>query len=86
MGIFLGAVSIIAEASALFLTWKAGGEAPLQFGAVILLCVIFSMTGIILSILSAGEKETAVILSKIGAAVNSIALIICAVFVYLGTL
>lgn len=77
MSTILGAISITAIALVIVLTFQAEGVAESRYGTTVLLALIFSLTGIVLGILSKMEKEMFYFFSYLGIILNFLA--ICAV-------
>ncbi len=61
-----------------------GGQAGVRSGAVILLCLIFSLVGMTLAVLSRREPDRWYFFSYLGMGLNGIVLILCFVIMYLG--
>ncbi|MBP3736480.1 MAG: hypothetical protein J6I56_05630 [Lachnospiraceae bacterium] len=81
--IFLGALSVVSCLLTFYFTYR-NGEATAGYGAVILLCLVFGVSGMILALLSRQEEDALYLLSYIGMALNGITLVLCTVVLYLG--
>ncbi|MBP3218317.1 MAG: hypothetical protein IJV26_04070 [Lachnospiraceae bacterium] len=81
-----GLICSVSCALMLYLTYQRGGEAELRYGAVVFVCLFFSLTGLILAILSRREPDRWYLISYIGMALNAMVVALCAVIIYLGVL
>ena len=69
-----------------YLAYKNGGQARLQEGAVLFLCLLMAVAGMILAILSRREPDKRYVLSYLAMAVNGLVLLLCSAVMYLGTM
>lgn len=79
-----GAVSLISVILTIYLTYGTGQEAPANYGISLLLALLFSMTGFIVSIVSRFEKDVFYLFSYIGMVVNFLALSAIGFLLYAG--
>ena len=79
-----GLICCFSCAAVLYMTYQNGGQARLNDGAVILVCPFFSLTGLILAILSRREPDRWYLLSYVGMFLNTLVVALCAVIIYLG--
>lgn len=77
MSTILGTISIAAIAIVIVLSFHADGVAKRQYGTTVLLALIFSLTGIVLGVLSKLEKDMFYFFSYLGIILNLLA--VCAV-------
>ena len=67
-----------------YLTYKNGGQAQLRYGGVVVICLFFSLAGMILAILSRREPEKFYLTSYLGMLLNGLVLAFGFVVMYLG--
>ena len=84
MSAILGAISVASVCLAVYLTYQNKGVAPVQYGSVILLSLIFAVTGIVLGILAMLEKDIFRIFPVAGIILNSMTIIAGGFILYLG--
>lgn len=80
----MGLISDIAILCMIYQTYRNGGEATPRCAAVVLVCLILSMIGMIVAILSRREPDRYYLFSYIGMVSNGLALAACWVIMYLG--
>ncbi|MBQ6887267.1 MAG: hypothetical protein IJN54_07130 [Lachnospiraceae bacterium] len=84
MSTILGLISLGALVAAIYYTFLAGGEAMVGYGMTGLLAAIFSVTGLVLGILSKLEKDKFYLFSYIGIVTNALAVISIICIIYVG--
>ena len=84
--IFLGALSLTSGLLTVYFTYRNGGEAAIAYGAVILLSLIFAVTGMVLALLSRQEEDTMFLLSYLGMLLNGLSILLSCMVVYYGIL
>lgn len=84
MAFILGVIANVSIALAVYLTYQNKGVAPMQYGTVILLSLIFSLVGVGLGIRSCLEKDIYRLFPVLGIIWNSIALLAGGFILYLG--
>lgn len=84
MSTILGIISNGSLGIVIYLTYLSGGNAPLSYGLTGLLAAIFSVTGLILGVLTAQEKDRFRLFPVLGIILNLIALGILVFLVQLG--
>ncbi len=84
MSAILGAISVASVCLAVYLTYQNKGVAPAQYGSVILLSLIFAVTGMVLGILAMLEKDIFRIFPVTGIILNSMTIIAGGFILYLG--
>ncbi len=83
-GVALGVISAATVLALLYLTFVRGGEATLSYAFAGMLASIFSVTGLILSILCLNDHYQPHVLGWVGLVTNGIAALAMAGIVYLG--
>ncbi len=84
VSVVLGSVALVSAAAALVMTYRAGGTAKIQYGAVVLLCLFFSMAGLILAIYGRREPDTLHLPAYVGMGINIAVLALCTAVLYYG--
>ena len=84
LSVAVGLISVIACGIMIYLTYLHGGTAELRYGAVVFLCLFFSLAGLILAILSRREPEKRYSVSYLGMILNGAVLALGFVVMYLG--
>lgn len=84
MASILGMIANVSIAFAVYFTFQNKGVAPMQYGTVILLSLIFALVGFVLAIRSCLEKDIYRLFPISGIILNSIALLAGGFILYLG--
>lgn len=84
MSTLLGLIAVISVAAAVYFTYLENGDAPMQYGMVILLSIIYSMIGMVLGVRSLLEKDIFRLFPVMGIVLNVIAVIEGGFILYLG--
>lgn len=84
MSAILGLISNVSLGIVLYLTYLKGGEAPLSYGLTGLLAAVFSLTGLILGVLTVREKDSFKLFPVLGMILNLAALGFLVFLVQLG--
>jgi heme/copper-type cytochrome/quinol oxidase subunit 4 len=84
MAFILGVIATVSIFLALHLTYRNNGQAAMQYGAAVLLAVIYAIVGIILGVRSLREKDIFRIFPIFGLLLNIIAVIAGGVILYFG--
>lgn len=84
MSTLLGLIAVLSVAAAVYFTYLENGDAPMQYGMVILLSVIYSMIGMVLGVRSLLEKDIFKLFPVMGIVLNVIAVIEGGFILYLG--
>lgn len=84
MSTLLGLIAVLSVAAAVYFTYLENGAAPMQYGMVILLSVIYSMIGMVLGVRSLLEKDIFKLFPIMGIVLNVIAVIEGGFILYLG--
>jgi len=84
MSTLLGLIAVVSVAAAIYFTYLDNGVAPMQYGMVILLSIIYAMIGMALGVRSLLEKDIFKLFPVIGIVLNVIAVIEGGIILYLG--
>lgn len=84
MGVILGVISLVSLSMAVFLSYRVDGAFEVRFGFVGALCTIYSVTGLLLGIVTAFEKDYFRLFSVLGILFNLLALSAVGLILYLG--
>ena len=84
MSTILGLIAVSSVAAAVFFTYRNKGNAPMQYGLVVLLSALYAFTGIVLGIRALLEKDIFRFFPIMGIALNIVAVIECGAILYLG--
>jgi hypothetical protein len=84
MSTILGIIAVTAICIAIELAYNNGGIALIQYGAAVLLAVIYSAIGLILGIRSLKEQDIFKLFPIVGIVFNTIALLAGGGILYLG--
>lgn len=70
LSVILGVIGLASIIIAVIFTYSRGGEATLEYGGVVLLCLIYGFTGLILAIISKKEPDKYYFISYLGMVLN----------------
>lgn len=84
MSSILGAVAVAAICVAVYFTYQNGGAAPMRYGAVVLLSIIYAVTGMVLGIRSLLEKDIFRLFPVLGIVLNALAVAAGGFILYMG--
>lgn len=84
MSFILGILSIVTFVTAVYLSYRGGGESSSRYGAAGLLACIFTLAGIGLGVYSLTEKDRFKLFPVLGIVLNVIALLILSLILYAG--
>ncbi|GEM_PF-1696365 len=84
MGIILGSISLLALIAAIIISFFNDGQAFIRFGLTVIVALVFSVVGEILSIVSRLQPDNYYILSDTGIVINTINLFFIMYIVGLG--
>ena len=84
MSAILGVIACVSVCLAVYLTYQNKGAAPMQYGSVILLSMVFSIGGMVLGILAMLEKDIFRMFPVLGIVLNSLTLIAGCMILYIG--
>lgn len=86
MSTILGGISLVSLGIVVYLTYRKGGEAAAGYGVTGVLAAIFSVTGLVLSVMTLGERNNYRLFPWLGLALNGISLAAVSFLLYLGSL
>lgn len=81
---FLGLLSLVSLGTAVYLSFRSHGAAPLRYGTVGLLCLLFSGAGLVLGILARMEEDTFHLFAVLGIVLNALTLAGVSMVLYAG--
>lgn len=84
MASILGILSIVTYVTAIYLSYRNGGESSARYGAAGVLASVFMAVGMILSVCSAMEKDRFKLFPVLGIILNSAAFMILSLILYAG--
>lgn len=84
MSSILGAIAIISVGLAVYLTYLNKGTALMQYGTVIILSLVFSITGLVLGIKACMEKDIYLLFPVLGIVLNCLTIFAGGFILYLG--
>ena len=82
----LGTICLVSCIYMIYGAYKNGGQAEPRHAAVVFVCLVLSLVGLILAILSRREPDRHYLFSYVGMALNAFVVVICALIMYLGLL
>lgn len=86
MSTILGLVAGVSIGLAVHRTYLNGGAAPMQYGAVVLLAMIYAVAGLVLGIRSLMEQDIFLFFPVVGIFLNVLAVIAGGIIIYLGVI
>ncbi len=84
MASILGTIAMVSVGLAIYLTYLNKGVAPMQYGTVILLSLLFAIVGLVLAIRACMEKDIYRLFPVLGIILNSITILAGGFILYLG--
>lgn len=84
MSVILGIIGITSIIVAIAFTYARGGTATLEYGGVVLLCLLYGFAGLILGILSKREPDKYYFLSYLGMVLNAVIIAMVSLILYAG--
>lgn len=84
MGVFLGIISLVSLAAAVFSSGKNGGVAKVSYGFLGLFAFLYSAVGLALGIVTALNKNYYKIVPVTGILLNTVSLACIGLFLYMG--
>ncbi len=86
MATILGAISLVSLGAVVYLSYLRAGEIPSKYGVTGLLILLFSLTGLILGLVTVREKDMFRLFPWLGILLNGLALTGMAFVLYAGML
>lgn len=84
MSTILGVISLVTLAYTVIMSYLRAGGVPRQYGAAVMLVMIFAFIGIILGVVSKTERDKFYLFSYLGIVLNVLALLVISVILYAG--
>ena len=84
MSVILGVISIFSIVAAIYLTYKNKGSAIPEYGAAVLLAMLFSLIGMVLGVVSRVEKDQYYFFPNLGIFLNFMGLAMVSMILYAG--
>lgn len=84
MSSVLGFISLVSIGLAVFLAYRNSGAAPMQYGSVAALSMLYAGTGLILGVRSLMKPDIFRFFPAVGIVFNVLAMIACSFILYLG--
>lgn len=84
MATILGVISLVTLAYTIIMSYLKAGNVPRQYGAAVMLVMIFAFVGIILGVVSKTERDKFYLFSYLGIVLNVLALLVISVILYAG--
>lgn len=84
MSTILGVISLVTLAYTVIMSYLKAGNVPRQYGAAVMLVMIFAFVGIILGVVSKTERDKFYLFSYLGIVLNVLALLVISVILYAG--
>lgn len=84
MSVILGIIGIASIVVAIVFTCSRGGIATLEYGGVVLLCLMYGFAGLILAIISKKEPDKYYFLSYLGMVLNVLVIGMVSLILYAG--
>lgn len=84
MSTILGVISLVTLAYTVIMSYLKAGNVPRQYGAAVMLVMIFAFVGIILGVVSKTERDKFYLFTYIGIVLNVLALLVISVILYAG--
>ena len=84
MSTILGIISLGTLAYAVVMSYLKAGDIPRQYGAAVMLVMIFAFIGIILGVVSKTERDKFYFFTYLGIVLNVLALAVISIILYAG--
>lgn len=84
MSTILGVISLVTLAYTVVMSYLKAGDVPIQYGAAVMLVMIFAFVGIILGVVSKTERDKFYLFTYIGIVLNVLALLVISMILYAG--
>lgn len=84
MASILGVISLGTLAYTVFMSYRSDGNVPSQYGAAVMLVMVFAFVGIVLGVVSRMERDKYYLFSYLGIFLNVLALGIISIILYAG--
>lgn len=84
MASILGILSIVTYVTAIYMSYRRGGESSARYGAAGVLATVFMFAGMVLALWSAVEKDRFKLFPVLGIILNGAAFLILSLILYAG--
>lgn len=84
MSTILGVIALVTLAYTIVMSYFKAGDIPRQYGAAVMLVMIFAFAGIILGLISKTERDRFYLFTYVGIVLNVLALAVISVILYAG--
>lgn len=84
MSTILGVISLATLGYAVYMSYRRVGDVPVQYGAVVMLIMIYAFAGIILGLISRTERDKFYLFTYLGIILNVLALAVISAILYAG--
>ncbi|MCD7724013.1 MAG: DUF6142 family protein [Clostridiales bacterium] len=84
MSTILGVISLATLAYAIWMSYRLEGDVPLQYGAAVMLVMLFAFAGIILGVISKSEPDKYYLFTYLGIGLNILTLAVISAILYAG--
>lgn len=84
MSTILGVISLVTLVYTVVTSYLRAGEIPLQYGAAVMLVMIFAFAGIVLGVISKTERDKFYLFTYLGIVLNVLTLAGISVILYAG--
>ena len=84
MSVIMGMISVVSIYLSIYLTYKNKGTALMQYGSTVFLSLIYSVAGLVLSILAFKEQDIYKLYPVLGLILNTISIITCGFILFWG--
>ena len=84
MSTILGVISLVTLAYAIVMSYFKSGNVPIQYGAAVLLVMVFAFVGVTLGVISKTERDKFYLFTYLGIVLNVLALVAISVILYAG--
>ena len=82
----LGLISVVTIICAVYFSYKNGGQAEARYGVAVMICLIYSIAGLVLGIMSRMEKDIFRLFPNLGIILNVLSLIWVGLLLYFSVL
>ncbi|WP_408070523.1 DUF6142 family protein [Butyrivibrio sp. JL13D10] len=82
----LGAISVFTISYAVFLSYRNGGQAEPRYAVAVMFCLVYSIAGLVLGILSRMEKDIFRLFPTLGIILNVLSIIWVGMLLYFSVL
>lgn len=84
MSTILGVISLATLGYTVYMSYQRVGDVPAQYGAVVMLVMIYAFAGIVLGVISKTERDKFYLFTYLGIILNILALAVISAILYAG--